>query len=54
MLYDECRLVAHDEGSCYVPTAIRPSIILSHWGRKDAQHNSSTGYWEDEYSENVT
>ncbi len=29
-----CRLVTHDEGSCWVPAELRSSIILSHWGRK--------------------
>ena len=28
-----------------MPAAIRPSIILSHWGRKDANHTSGTGYF---------
>lgn len=32
------------QASCYVPSAIRPSIILSHWGRKgDANHTSGSG-----------
>ncbi len=30
------RLITHDEGSCWAPKEIRPSIILSHWGRKVA------------------
>ena len=29
---DHIWLVSHDEASCYVPAAIRSSIILSHWG----------------------
>ena len=29
-----CRLMTHDEGSCWVPAELRSSIILSHWGRK--------------------
>ena len=33
---DHIWLVTHDEASCYVPAAIRPSIILSHWcGRRE-------------------
>ena len=28
---DHIWTVAHDEASCWVPAAIRPSIILSHW-----------------------
>jgi hypothetical protein len=43
---DHIWLTTHDEGSCWVPAAIRPSIILSHWGRKDANHTTGTGYWE--------
>ncbi|KAI3427182.1 hypothetical protein D9Q98_007119 [Chlorella vulgaris] len=51
---DHIWLVTHDEASCYVPSAIRPSIILSHWGRKgDANHTSGSGYWEDVYSTEV-
>ncbi len=31
---DHIWLISHDEGSCWAPSEIRPSIILSHWGRK--------------------
>ena len=31
---DHMWLASHDEGSCWVPSELRPSIILSHWGRK--------------------
>ena len=31
---DHVWLVTHDEGSCWVPSELRSSIILSHWGRK--------------------
>ena len=31
---DHIWLVSHDEGPCWVPTELWPSIILSHWGRK--------------------
>lgn len=41
---DHIWLVTHDEGSCWVPAAIRPSIILSHWGRTDLNHSSLSGY----------
>ncbi|KAL4426069.1 hypothetical protein ABPG77_007865 [Micractinium sp. CCAP 211/92] len=47
---DHIWLVTFDEASCYVPAAIRASIILSQWGRKDLNHTTGTGYWEDEYS----
>ena len=46
---DHIWLVTHDEASCWVPAAIRSSIILSHWGRMDANHSSDTGYFEDNY-----
>ena len=47
---DHIWVVTHDEASCWVPAAIRPSIILSHWGRKDKEHESNTGYSADWYS----
>ncbi|KAL4427668.1 hypothetical protein ABPG75_001757 [Micractinium tetrahymenae] len=47
---DHIWLVTHDEGSCWVPSVIRPSIILSHWGRKDVNHTSGTAYDADNYS----
>ena len=31
---DHIFLISHDEGPCWAPAEIRPSIILSHWGRK--------------------
>ena len=31
---DHVWLVTHDEGPCWVPSELRNSIILSHWGRK--------------------
>lgn len=40
---DHIFLFTHDEASCYVPTALRPAIILSHWGRKEPQHQTQTG-----------
>ena len=51
---DHIWLQTHDEGSCYVPAAIRSSIILSHWGRKDANHTSDTGYGADVYSNEMS
>ncbi len=33
-----------------MPSAVWPGIILSHWGRTDANHSSSTGYDSDDYS----
>jgi hypothetical protein len=46
---DHIWLVTHDEASCWVPAAIRPSIILSHWGRMGVNHTAQTAYWEDFY-----
>eukprot|EP00887_Chlorella_sp_A99_P003579 scaffold7.g3579.t1 len=37
----------------WVPAAIRPSIILSHWGRKGKNHTSDTAYGPDDYSANT-
>ena len=31
-----------------------PGIILSHWGRKDANHTSNTAYSADDYSVKFT
>ena len=42
----------HDEGSCWLPAVLRPAIVLSHWGRLDANHSSVTGYGPDDYSTN--
>jgi hypothetical protein len=39
---DHIWLVSHDEASCYVPSAIRPSIILTHWGRMDGPNHATT------------
>ncbi|KAK2080891.1 hypothetical protein QBZ16_000745 [Prototheca wickerhamii] len=41
---DHIWLVTHDEGSCWVPNSIRPSHILSHWGRMDENHTAWTHY----------
>ncbi|KAL4425009.1 hypothetical protein ABPG77_002894 [Micractinium sp. CCAP 211/92] len=50
---DHIWLVTHDEAPCYVPAAIRPSIIISHWGRMDANHTSGTGYMADSYDADI-
>lgn len=36
-----------------MPAAIRSSIILTHWGRKDANHSCNTGYGLDCYSKEL-
>ena len=52
---DHIWLVTHDEASCYVPAAIKSaSIILSHWGRKDPNHTSGTGFPGNVYHLNVS
>ena len=33
-----------------MPNEVWPGIILSHWGRKDAEHVSNTAYGPDNYS----
>lgn len=38
-------------GACYAPTEIyATSILLTHWGRKDLDHTSNTGWDPDNYS----
>ncbi len=37
--------MAHDEGACYMPSAIyNTSIVLTHWGRLDRNHTSNSAY----------
>ncbi|KAK9909083.1 hypothetical protein WJX75_006916 [Coccomyxa subellipsoidea] len=48
---DHIWLISHDEASCWAPSEIRPSIILSHWGRKALEHQSYTAYPDDNYSD---
>eukprot|EP00891_Asterochloris_glomerata_P004390 jgi/Astpho2/4390/Aster-00009 len=48
---DHLWLLSHDEGACWAPTAIWPSIMLTHWGRKDLLHTSNTAYTGDNYTE---
>ncbi len=47
---DHIWLMPHDEGACYAPRQIWPSIILSHWGRTDFPHASNTNYAPDNYT----
>ncbi|KAL4856586.1 DNA-directed RNA polymerase II subunit RPB2 [Chlorella vulgaris] len=51
---DHIILSVHDEGSCWIPAALRPAIILSHWGRTDFPHISQTSFGPDNYSLNIT
>jgi hypothetical protein len=46
---DHIWLATHDEASCWLPAQLRRSIILSHWGRKDAHHRSGSAYSVDVY-----
>ena len=39
-----------DTGGCWVPNEVWSGIILSHWGRRDAEHVSNTAYGSDNYS----
>eukprot|EP00891_Asterochloris_glomerata_P004391 jgi/Astpho2/4391/e_gw1.00067.84.1_t len=48
---DHIWLMSHDEGACWAPNAIWPSIMLTHWGRKDLLHTSNTAYGGDNYTE---
>lgn len=47
---DHIIVAVHDEGSCHVPYVWRNAILLTHWGRKDVNHTSRTGYDGDNYS----
>lgn len=46
---DHIWLMSHDEGACYAPISIWNSTILSHWGRLERNHSSSSGYGPDNY-----
>ncbi|KAL4427651.1 hypothetical protein ABPG75_001740 [Micractinium tetrahymenae] len=51
---DHILVAVHDEGSCWVPSVLRPAIHLVHWGRTDVPHTSESGYAPDNYSINAT
>eukprot|EP00201_Polytomella_parva_P016605 CAMPEP_0175065286 /NCGR_PEP_ID=MMETSP0052_2-20121109/15834_1 /TAXON_ID=51329 ORGANISM="Polytomella parva, Strain SAG 63-3" /NCGR_SAMPLE_ID=MMETSP0052_2 /ASSEMBLY_ACC=CAM_ASM_000194 /LENGTH=538 /DNA_ID=CAMNT_0016331791 /DNA_START=174 /DNA_END=1787 /DNA_ORIENTATION=- len=52
---DHIWLMNHDEGACYAPTDIfNASIFLTHWGRKDLHHESSTAFTPDNYTQDMT
>lgn len=50
---DHIWVFAHDEGACWAPNEITPSIWLTHWGRMDIDHVSNTGFTADNYSMDV-
>ena len=37
------QLQTHDEGSCWLPSVLRPAIVLSHWGRTEVPDHADTG-----------
>lgn len=41
---DHILTAVHDEGSCWVPSVLRPAIHLVHWGRTDVPHTSESGW----------
>jgi hypothetical protein len=46
---DHIWLFTHDEGACWAPTEVaNTSILLTHWGRMDLEHQSNTAYGGDE------
>mmetsp|Transcript_463 Transcript_463/g.1206 ORF Transcript_463/g.1206 Transcript_463/m.1206 type:complete len:785 (+) Transcript_463:202-2556(+) len=48
---DHLFLFAHDEGGCWAPAEIaKRAVILSHWGRTDAQPDSSSRYMADDWT----
>ena len=48
---DHIWLANHDEGACWFPSEIyNTSIILTHWGRMDANPLSNSGWPPDNYS----
>ncbi|GBF96649.1 exostosin-like glycosyltransferase [Raphidocelis subcapitata] len=52
---DHVWLFAHDEGACWAPREVyERSIILTHWGRMDPDHESGTSYGQDNYTADVT
>eukprot|EP00798_Chlamydomonas_sp_ICE-L_P028400 gene28400-31535_t len=52
---DHIWLMAHDEGACYAPSQIyMNSILLTHWGRMDLDHQSASGWAPDNYSAPLT
>ena len=35
-------LTRYDEGACFAPAALRPSVLISHWGNTMSAHNRCT------------
>eukprot|EP00798_Chlamydomonas_sp_ICE-L_P023547 gene23547-9071_t len=40
----------HDEGACWAPNDVVPSIWLTHWGRMDLDHTSNSAFLPDNYT----
>lgn len=48
---DHIWVFTHDEGACWAPNVLTPSIWLTHWGRMDKDHKSNTAFRPDRYDE---
>eukprot|EP00798_Chlamydomonas_sp_ICE-L_P028910 gene28910-32105_t len=48
---DHIWLFLHDEGACWAPNDVVPSIWLTHWGRLELNHTSNSAFLPDNYSE---
>ncbi|GAX85342.1 hypothetical protein CEUSTIGMA_g12759.t1 [Chlamydomonas eustigma] len=48
---DHIWLFTHDEGACWVPNEVTPSIWLTHWGRMGVNHTSNTAFGGDDYNQ---
>ncbi len=48
---DHIWLFTHDEGACWVPNEVTPSIWLTHWGRMELNHTSNTAFPGDDYNQ---
>jgi hypothetical protein len=47
---DHIWLFTHDEGACWAPDEVTPSIWLTHWGRTDLNHTSNSAHAGDNYT----
>lgn len=46
---DHIWYTGHDEGACWAPREIWPSIMLTHWGKLGEDHKSETTFQMDNY-----
>ncbi|MEW5317214.1 MAG: hypothetical protein WDW38_008534 [Sanguina aurantia] len=49
---DHVWLFTHDEGACWVPNEVTPSVWLTHWGRM-GPHTSNSAFLADDYNHDV-